>query len=142
MGFDIVSLERFGALKDREGFLAEILTRSERSALPDLPPVSQCAVALATKEAVLKALGCGLSLGWRWHDIELRAGGRVELAGDLQSLAAQEGIAGIRSAGACAHGYAMAWAIIEGDSPSRRKTVSNIGSYEDRLNGFDWKISE
>jgi len=113
VGFDIVALDRFQALQERDGFVADILTPAERLALPDpLSPLA-CALAFAAKEAVLKALGCGLTRGWRWKDIETHTHG-IRLAGDVRLFALHRGVATIRSARVCTKRHAFACVIIEG----------------------------
>ncbi len=72
IGLDIVSCRRVQAALTRFGerFLARILTERERG---DLRGVQAEAVAarFAAKEAALKALGCGLTQGVRWRDVEV-----------------------------------------------------------------------
>ncbi len=69
-GIDIIEISRFGQACDKHPrLLARLFTDKELAALKTRT-VSSLAVRFAGKEAVLKALGTGLS-GLSWHDIEI-----------------------------------------------------------------------
>ncbi len=89
-----------------------MLTAGEREAIAGA--AGALAMVFATKEAVLKALGCGLSQGWRWRDIEVCADG-VRLSGVLRSLAVGKGVSRVRTARLCTNKYAFACVIVEGE---------------------------
>lgn len=112
VGFDIVDLTRVRAA-DHEAFAAGILTPGERARHAGGP--SDFAVAFAMKEALMKALGCGLSRGWRWQDIELDDG-RIRLRGDLRAFALCRGVETIRSTYVCTKLHALACVVVEGSS--------------------------
>ncbi|MBI2931012.1 MAG: holo-ACP synthase [Planctomycetes bacterium] len=96
VGVDVVEIARFAAVVARQGgrFLRRVFTPGERRTCEGKPrPMAHFAARFAAKEAVLKALGTGLTRDMRWHDVEVvreRAGrpavrlsGRVlEVAGD------------------------------------------------------------
>lgn len=69
-GIDLVDLERFRQTIQRQGerFLQRIFTPRELALFSDHP--ESLAARFAAKEAVAKALGCGIGT-IRWHDIEV-----------------------------------------------------------------------
>ncbi len=74
VGVDIIEIARIRTLYERYGekFLRRILTEAEMGqclARPD--PVASIAGRFASKEAVSKALGTGISRGLTWHSIEV-----------------------------------------------------------------------
>lgn len=70
VGVDLVSLERLEL--EQERFAERLLTPAERSWCASSPRfVERLAGRLAAKEAVLKALGTGLSQGLSWQQIEI-----------------------------------------------------------------------
>ena len=72
VGIDTVSLERFRAAVARwqNRFTERLFSLQEIEALMGrADPVPSLAARFALKEAVLKALGTGLSNGISWHDI-------------------------------------------------------------------------
>ncbi|HEX7319752.1 MAG TPA: holo-ACP synthase [bacterium] len=81
IGIDIAECERFRTRADT-GFLDQIFTGSEMPCHED--PVMATA-GFATKEAVIKALGCGLGRGSCWHDIEIigNSGDGIRISGRL-----------------------------------------------------------
>jgi holo-[acyl-carrier protein] synthase len=86
IGADIVAVERFKKLKDKEEFLAQFLLPEELSQAPKTNRDRFYASRFAVKEAVLKALGCGLSRGSFWHDIRVSKNLKVSLTGPLSEL--------------------------------------------------------
>lgn len=76
IGLDIVELERVNALLSGptgERFIARVLTEREREALPGMPfrrRAQYVAGRFAMKEAVAKALGCGIGKLVGFQDIE------------------------------------------------------------------------
>lgn len=69
-GIDLVDLERFQQALQRQGerFLQRIFTPRELALFRHHP--ESLAARFAAKEAVAKALGCGIG-AIRWHDIEV-----------------------------------------------------------------------
>lgn len=76
IGLDIVELERVEAVLSGpagERFVARVLTERERTAMDGLPPKRRAqyvAGRFAMKEAVVKALGCGIGALAGFQDIE------------------------------------------------------------------------
>lgn len=76
VGIDLVEVARVRALLDRfpDRAAGRLFTRREREACERRArPVECYAARFAAKEALLKALGVGLTGGIRWRDIEVRA---------------------------------------------------------------------
>ncbi len=75
IGIDLVSLKRMGSVHERYGERLErrILTGAERDWLPAAGPARQrrLALAFAAKEALGKALGCGLREPATFQTIEI-----------------------------------------------------------------------
>jgi len=70
IGVDVVDVDRFAALLERQPTLAgRLFTAAERADAGDAP--ERLAARFAAKEALLKALESGLGAA-RWHDIEVR----------------------------------------------------------------------
>jgi holo-[acyl-carrier protein] synthase len=113
IGVDIVSCDRFHGLADKAEFLAQILTPAELGRAPRGEPDRYFATVLAAKEAVLKALGCGLAQGWLWHQVEISGDHTVHLSGRLAELLEEQGGGRCHVASARDRGHAVAWAIIE-----------------------------
>jgi len=78
LGTDLVAIERVAGLVTRHGdrFLSRVFTPLERAqCLRRARPEVHLAARLAAKEAAMKALGTGWSLGVRWLDLEIQSGG-------------------------------------------------------------------
>ena len=94
-GVDMIECERIAAGIERRGerFLNRFFTAGERQDCGDKP--YRLAARFAAKEAVSKALGCGIG-DIRWVDVEIRTteDGRPQLTlhGRAQELAAQMGL--------------------------------------------------
>lgn len=72
IGIDIVEIERMEKAMKIRGFLARIFTEAEREFLKSKDfSVESAAGMFACKEAVAKALGCGIAEGVRISDIEV-----------------------------------------------------------------------
>ena len=77
IGIDVVEIERIRRLMDRwqDRFLQRVFTEAEVAyALRRHDPAQHLAARFAAKEATLKALGTGLSMGVRWREMEVRRG--------------------------------------------------------------------
>jgi holo-[acyl-carrier protein] synthase len=70
---DLVDVPAFEArFAGRDDFLAEVFTPDELAYCRHQPrPWPHLAARFAAKEAVLKALGTGLTGAMRWHDVEV-----------------------------------------------------------------------
>lgn len=74
LGIDLIDIERIKKAKNRWGkrFLERVYTPNELEyCLRKRYPETSLAGRFAAKEAVMKALGTGLSMGVRWKDIEI-----------------------------------------------------------------------
>jgi holo-[acyl-carrier protein] synthase len=77
IGVDIVDVARIQGMLDRHGehFINRVYTEGEIAyAMSGANKAERFAGRFAAKEAVLKALGIGLSQGVRWKDVETRVG--------------------------------------------------------------------
>lgn len=75
VGVDLVHLPRLRAVIDRwqDRFLARVFTDGEIAyCRARRDPVPHFGARFAAKEAGMKALGTGLRLGVRWHELEVR----------------------------------------------------------------------
>jgi holo-[acyl-carrier protein] synthase len=78
VGTDLVAIARVEDLVSRHGerFLNRVFTPKEREqCLGRARPAVHLAARVAAKEAAMKALGTGWSLGVRWLDVEVQSGG-------------------------------------------------------------------
>ena len=114
IGVDLVEIERFKRVQDRGEFLGQILTRRE---ILDIRGGERQdllhATLFAVKEAVLKALGCGLQLGTHWHDIEISKDLKVTLSGAIERAAKAKSVTKIHVSESHSEDYAAALVIIE-----------------------------
>lgn len=76
IGSDIVSVERVAsALQRRPSFADRILTTGEMTTFKsEAKPEAYLAKRFAAKEAIAKALGCGIGEHMSWQDVETRRG--------------------------------------------------------------------
>ncbi|MDI6808694.1 MAG: holo-ACP synthase [Candidatus Eisenbacteria bacterium] len=114
IGVDLVEIERFKHLQDKEEFLGQILTEKEILDIrgSDRQDFLQAKL-FAVKEAVLKALGCGLQLGTHWHDIEISRDLKVTLSGAFERAARAKSVKKIHVSESHSEDYAAALVIIE-----------------------------
>ena len=99
VGTDLVAISRVEALLSRHGerFLSRVFTRTEQAeCLRRARPAMHLAARLAAKEAAMKALGTGWSLGVRWLDVEVHSSGdtppSLQLDGAARTRADAQGI--------------------------------------------------
>ena len=99
LGIDIVEIDRIRSAHERyrERFETRVYTPTERTRIALLKdPAPYLAGRWAVKEAVLKALGTGLTDGITWQDVEVlrepSGAPRVALAGRARDRAATLGI--------------------------------------------------
>ncbi|MBI3458465.1 MAG: holo-ACP synthase [Candidatus Rokubacteria bacterium] len=126
VGVDLVRIERVRQAMERwqERFLERVFTPDEVTyARRRRNPAEHLAARFAAKEATLKALGIGLTMGVRWRDMEVRrARGerpRVSLSGRTAALVAARGVRALHLSLTHDGDYAMAQVLAEGD-PARR----------------------
>jgi holo-[acyl-carrier protein] synthase len=100
LGTDLVAVARVETVLSRhqDRFLDRVFTHAEQAdCLARSRPARHLAARLAAKEAAMKALGTGWSLGIRWTDVEVRSGGGVPPTLSLGGVARQRAEArGIR----------------------------------------------
>lgn len=122
-GIDIVDIARIRASIDRHGprFLDRVFSPEEQALAP-VEAGNACYYAgrWACKEAVAKALGCGIGEKCGWRDIRVLRGAagqpQVELHGDAARTAAAAAISRIHVSISHEHTAAVAFAVAEGDS--------------------------
>jgi holo-[acyl-carrier protein] synthase len=114
VGTDVVDIDRFRDLRQRPEFFDQVFTRSEILGAPEgLSQDMFYATLFATKEALLKALGCGLQLGSVWRDIQITPDGKPHLSGSLGRLAEKKSVSRIHVSHAHSVGSAVAFVLIE-----------------------------
>jgi holo-[acyl-carrier protein] synthase len=122
IGVDLVHIPRIRQAIERwqERFLDRVFTPDEVAyARRRRDPAEHLAARFAAKEATLKALGTGLSMGIRWREVEVRrARGerpRVALSGRLADVGAARGVRVLHLSLTHDGDYAMAQVLAEGD---------------------------
>lgn len=114
IGVDIIRVERVAKLSPAAR--ARLFTEQELASAQGVPARQNERLAgrFAAKEAVLKALGVGLSQGIRWKDVEVSNGPlgepRVELHGKAAEIAQLKGVSKIMLS--ISHDGGMAIAMI------------------------------
>lgn len=100
VGTDLVAIDRVEAMMSQYGerFLRRVFTPLEcDQCLGRARPAVHLAARLAAKEAAMKALGTGWSLGIRWRDVEIHSGGAAPPSLRLEGAArARADACGIR----------------------------------------------
>ena len=113
-GIDIIEFNRFRNLKDKGDFVRQVLTENEIGiALRRSNQDIFYATAFAVKEAILKALGCGLHDGSHWHEVELNDRWETRLSGRLAALASQQSVTVIHSSQSCTENCVVALVLLE-----------------------------
>ncbi|MEO0587191.1 MAG: holo-ACP synthase [Planctomycetota bacterium] len=121
-GIDLVETSRIERLIERHGprFLERVYTLDERSYCErdGKRRVEKLAARFAAKEAVLKAMGTGLTQGIAWTEVEVTRDpmGRpgVRLSGAAAAEASARGIGGWWLSLSHIEGHAVASAVAEG----------------------------
>jgi holo-[acyl-carrier protein] synthase len=123
IGIDLVQISRLRRIVDRwqERFLRRVFTEEEVAyAFGRHDPSEHLAARFAAKEATLKALGTGLSLGVRWREIEVRRvrGERpvVVLSGHAARVGADRGVRALHLSLTHDGDLAMAQVLAEGEA--------------------------
>ena len=127
IGVDLVHIPRIRGAIERwqERFLGRVFTPDELAyARRRRDPAEHLAARFAAKEATLKALGTGLSMGVRWREVEVRrARGqppRLALSGRTAALGAARGIPALHVSLTHDGDYAMAQVLAEGEPTGTR----------------------
>lgn len=113
IGADIVAVDRFRTLKNKEEFLAQVFSPEELSRAPKANRDRFYASLFAVKESVLKALGCGLSQGSFWQDIRISKDMRAAITGRLMKFVPEGSTPKIMVSHSSTREYATAYVIIE-----------------------------
>lgn len=120
IGVDVCSVERWESMiQRRPGVVARLLHPGEAAR----NPTSQAA-RFAAKEALAKALGAPLGLGWLDAEVTVAPSGEpaITVRGSVAARAAQLGVTSIHLSLSHDAGLAMAFVVCEGpgpDSPRR-----------------------
>ncbi len=122
IGIDIVEIARVRRLMERwqDRFLRRVFTDEELAyANRRRDPAEHLAARFAAKEATLKALGTGLTMGVRWREMEVRrARGQrptLALSGRAAELGEARGIRRLHVSLTHDGGLAVAQVLAEGD---------------------------
>lgn len=117
LGIDLLAVERFAALKDKEGFSRNVFTPAETGLIDRAPEGARYQALLFTlKEAVLKAVGCGLSSGSFWRNIEIGRDASVRTSGPVEEMAAAKAVTRIHNSAACTKEQALCVVLLESDN--------------------------
>jgi holo-[acyl-carrier protein] synthase len=96
VGLDLIELARIERALLRDGFRARVYTEAERAYCDSRAnPLQSYAGRFAAKEAVGKALGCGVHFTWREIEVVGRPKPKVTLTGSTAAFAERIGVAGI-----------------------------------------------
>ena len=134
IGIDLVHIPRMRAVIARwdDRFLRRVFTDGEIAyCRARRDPVQHFAARFAAKEAALKALGTGLSMGVRWRELEVRRergqAPALVLSGRSRQIGASRG--GRRMLVALTHDgdYAMAQAMLVADPEEPAAHGSAVG---------------
>lgn len=114
-GIDIFDIDRVSCLPHVDSFTKEILSDNEIAELDpdDLP--RQLSSRFTGKEAVLKALGCGLRPGSFWKEIEISKDYAIKLKNKLKKIADNKAIKSIYFSCASTKSLSLGLVIIEDD---------------------------
>ncbi len=92
IGVDLIEIARIARALERDGFRERVFTESERTYCDSRPnPPQHYAARFAGKEAVGKALGCGVHFTWREIEIAGRPKPGVRLSGRTAAFAERVG---------------------------------------------------
>lgn len=134
IGVDLVKISRMEkAGKGHAGFLERVFTARERDYCSRQKyPAQHYAARFASKEAILKAFGTGMTSGMKWTDIEVlhgEGGGPiVNISGAAKDLADLKGVKDIMLSYSHDEGYAVAQAVLVGGARLGAKDVRNEAS--------------
>jgi holo-[acyl-carrier protein] synthase len=96
VGVDLIEIERIRAALGRNGFRERCFTRAEREYCDSRrDPAESYAARFAGKEAVGKALGCGVRFTWKEVEIVGRPKPSVRLSGRTAAFAEKVGAGAI-----------------------------------------------
>ena len=114
IGVDIIEVERFRNLDEKERFLEEVFAPSEiRRAPAEAAEDFYFAALFAVKEAFLKSLGVGISAGFRWREIELTPDRRLRVSGSLGQLLQESGVGRVHVTVSSTDDHAVAVVVLQ-----------------------------
>lgn len=114
VGTDVVDIDRFRNLKQRSEYLEQVFTPSEiQIACRGPEQDTRFATLFAIKEALLKALGCGLEQGSLWREIHIAPDWKPRLSGLLGRLAREQSVSCIHVAHSHSDNSAVAFVLLE-----------------------------
>lgn len=112
-GIDILATKRFRKLANEPAFIDNVFTEKEVSRASGFYRRDRFHSILFTlKEAILKALCCGLGHGSFWHDIEIDEDFNPGISGSLFESSAERPVR-LHVSFACAKEYALSIALAE-----------------------------
>lgn len=124
VGVDLAQIPRLRRVVERwdDRFLRRVFTEDEIAyCRRRRDPIPHFAARFAAKEATLKALGTGLSMGVNWRELEVRRergqAPTMVLRGRTQAIARAKGASRVLLSLSHDGDYAMAHALLVGDSP-------------------------
>lgn len=124
IGVDLTQMRRMRRVVARwdERFLQRVFTEAEIAyCRRRRDPIPHFAARFAAKEATLKALGTGLRMGVNWRELEVRRergqAPTMVLRGRTQAIARAKGASRVLLSLSHDGDYAMAQALLVGDSP-------------------------
>ncbi|HTG00559.1 MAG TPA: holo-ACP synthase [Nitrospirota bacterium] len=119
IGIDLVKISRLDkAGKNHGGFLERVFTEREREYCSKMKfPAQHYAGRFAAKEALLKAIGTGMSGGVKWTEMEVLHGDGggpvVNVSGRVRDLLDLKGVKHIFLSYTHDDGYAVAQVVLE-----------------------------
>jgi holo-[acyl-carrier-protein] synthase len=114
IGIDLLAIDRFAKLKNGSEFLGSVFTNRELEQISKCHPFYRIHAALFTiKEAILKALRCGLKRGTFWRDVNIDRDMRPSLKRSLLDLSKRQSIKKIHVSVACTRDYALGITLAE-----------------------------
>ena len=124
IGVDLAQISRLRRVVERwsDRFLRRVFTEAEIAYCRGRrDPIPHLAARFAAKEATLKALGTGLSMGVNWRELEVRRergqAPTMVLTGRSEAIARAKGASRVLLSLTHDGDYAMAQAMLVGDLP-------------------------
>jgi holo-[acyl-carrier-protein] synthase len=119
LGIDILDNDRLLTVKNKNDFAENVFTQGEIARTHQLSYCNRFrALYFSMKEAVLKALGCGLRFGSFWRDIEIDNLSRVRTTGSIKDFAAKKSVEKIHAASARTRQYTLSVVLLESEVQS------------------------